>query len=80
MQTLVHTRTHQHTNAHALTCRNTHKFCGNKLSDLSVLQFHLDLLQHGVLKANKPVGLPLNIKLLPQELKNLGYATHIIGK
>ena len=49
------------------------------------------LLQHGVLKPNKPHGLPLtlttlpeknviNVTLLPQQLKGLGYATHIVGK
>ncbi|ELT92899.1 hypothetical protein CAPTEDRAFT_165852 [Capitella teleta] len=37
-------------------------------------------LQHGVVKKGKPYGLPLNITLLPQKLKHLGYSTHAIGK
>lgn len=37
-------------------------------------------LQHGVLKATKPHGLPLNVTLLPERLRRLGYATHMIGK
>ncbi|XP_043482500.1 arylsulfatase B [Leptopilina heterotoma] len=37
-------------------------------------------MQHSVLKAAEPRGLPLNEKLLPQYLKQLGYSTHIVGK
>ncbi|XP_033211508.1 arylsulfatase B [Belonocnema kinseyi] len=37
-------------------------------------------MQHTVLKAAEPRGLPLNEKLLPQYLKELGYSTHIVGK
>lgn len=37
-------------------------------------------LQHGVLKPTKPHGLPLNVTLLPERLRRLGYATHIVGK
>ncbi|XP_050416113.1 arylsulfatase B [Patella vulgata] len=37
-------------------------------------------LQHLVILAFQPVCLPLNITILPQELKNLGYATHMVGK
>lgn len=37
-------------------------------------------MQHTVLYAEEPRGLPLDEKLLPQYLKELGYATHIVGK
>ena len=37
-------------------------------------------LQHYVLKPQQPNGLPLENILLPQQLKNCGYDTHMIGK
>ena len=37
-------------------------------------------LQHGVIYGSQPYGLPLSEKIMPQWLKGLGYATHIIGK
>ncbi|XP_003702313.2 arylsulfatase B [Megachile rotundata] len=37
-------------------------------------------MQHGVLKCAEPRGLPLQEKLLPEYLKELGYRTHIVGK
>ncbi|CAL7936934.1 unnamed protein product [Xylocopa violacea] len=37
-------------------------------------------MQHGVLKCAEPRGLPLQEKLLPQYLRELGYSTHIVGK
>nr|CAD7428337.1 unnamed protein product [Timema monikensis] len=37
-------------------------------------------MQHTVLYGAEPRGLPLSEKLLPQYLKALGYATHIVGK
>jgi len=37
-------------------------------------------LQHLVLLATSPYGLPLNITTLPQKLKESGYATHMVGK
>ncbi|XP_046355962.1 arylsulfatase B-like [Haliotis rufescens] len=37
-------------------------------------------LQHEVILNNQPVCLPLNITTLPQKLKELGYATHMVGK
>ncbi|XP_067685533.1 arylsulfatase B-like isoform X2 [Haliotis asinina] len=37
-------------------------------------------LQHMVILNYQPVCLPLNITILPQKLKELGYATHIVGK
>lgn len=37
-------------------------------------------LQHHVIRANEPSGLPLEMKTMPQYFKHLGYATHIIGK
>lgn len=36
--------------------------------------------QHFVIKAAEPRGLPLEHKLMPQHLKDLGYETHIVGK
>ncbi|XP_077534706.1 arylsulfatase J-like [Haemaphysalis longicornis] len=36
--------------------------------------------QHGVIYPAEPWGLPLEHKLLPQHLKDLGYETHIVGK
>ncbi|XP_059622698.1 arylsulfatase B [Phlebotomus argentipes] len=37
-------------------------------------------MQHTVLYAAEPRGLPLTEKLLPQYLKELGYMNHIVGK
>lgn len=37
-------------------------------------------MQHTVLYAAEPRGLPLNEKLLPQYLRDLGYKNHIVGK
>lgn len=37
-------------------------------------------MQHNVILAAAPYGLGLNETLLPQHLKNLGYATHAVGK
>ena len=37
-------------------------------------------LQHGVIQPQQPSGLPLENILLPQQLKNCGYDTHMIGK
>ncbi|XP_066922227.1 arylsulfatase B-like isoform X2 [Clytia hemisphaerica] len=37
-------------------------------------------MQHGVLLASEPWGLSLDEKTLPQYLKEMGYATHAIGK
>ncbi|KAL4228573.1 hypothetical protein ACF0H5_011623 [Mactra antiquata] len=37
-------------------------------------------LQHGVIRAPEPYGLPLNHTTMAQHLKHLGYATHIVGK
>ena len=37
-------------------------------------------LQHGVIETQQPNGLPLDNILLPQQLKNCGYNTHMVGK
>ena len=37
-------------------------------------------MQHDVILASQPYGLGLNETLLPQYLKELGYATHAVGK
>ncbi|GAB0094801.1 arylsulfatase I [Sergentomyia squamirostris] len=37
-------------------------------------------MQHTVLYAAEPRGLPLTEKLLPEHLKKLGYVNHIVGK
>lgn len=37
-------------------------------------------MQHTVLYAAEPRGLPLTEKILPQYLKDLGYVNHIVGK
>lgn len=37
-------------------------------------------MQHYVIEAAQPYGLGLNETLLPQHLKQLGYATHAVGK
>ena len=37
-------------------------------------------MQTGVCYSSQPYGLGLDQKLLPQYLKELGYATHIVGK
>lgn len=35
---------------------------------------------HRAIHAPQPTGLPLDIKILPQYLKDYGYRTHIVGK
>ncbi|CAL1279746.1 unnamed protein product [Larinioides sclopetarius] len=37
-------------------------------------------LQHYVIRANEATALPLEEKVLPQYLKELGYSTHLVGK
>ncbi|EDO32709.1 predicted protein [Nematostella vectensis] len=36
--------------------------------------------QHGVILPGQPMGLPLDSSTLPEQLKQQGYATHIVGK
>ncbi|XP_077560799.1 arylsulfatase I-like [Haemaphysalis longicornis] len=37
-------------------------------------------LQHNTITAGQAAGLPLDLKILPEHLKDLGYETHIVGK
>ncbi|GFT42622.1 arylsulfatase B [Nephila pilipes] len=37
-------------------------------------------LQHFVIRANEPSALPLEVNTMPQYFKDLGYATHMVGK
>ena len=37
-------------------------------------------MQNGVVMAGQPFGVSLEEKLLPQYLKEIDYATHMIGK
>ena len=37
-------------------------------------------MQHGVIMGGQPFGVGLDEKLLPQYLKEMGYATHAVGK
>ena len=44
-----------------------------------IYQIHTGL-QHGNLKITRPSGLPLNLTLLPEQLKYCGYDTFMVGK
>lgn len=37
-------------------------------------------MQHGVIRARKPYGVPEKYRLLPKELRKIGYDTHMVGK
>lgn len=60
--------------------------CHNRWSVLNF--FHNDSfffsntagMQNYVIRTGEPWGLPLDLQLLPQHLKNLGYSTHAVGK
>ncbi|XP_077979359.1 arylsulfatase B-like [Glandiceps talaboti] len=41
---------------------------------------HRTGFQHKTIHPMQPIGLSLNFTLLPQQLKELGYATHMVGK
>lgn len=37
-------------------------------------------MQHGVIESGEPRGIPLNVVLMPQYFRDLGYSTHMVGK
>ena len=37
-------------------------------------------LQHGVINPTRPMGLPTDIPIIANVLKDLGYRTHLVGK
>lgn len=37
-------------------------------------------MQSGIIGNSEPWGLPLNLKLIPEHFKDLGYEVHMIGK
>ncbi|XP_035224045.1 uncharacterized protein LOC118196699 [Stegodyphus dumicola] len=37
-------------------------------------------LHHSEIKSGEPIGLPLDVMIMPEHFKNLGYETHMIGK
>nr|XP_039257593.1 arylsulfatase J-like [Styela clava] len=37
-------------------------------------------LQHGVIRPSQPNALPIENKIMPEQLKNCGYDTHMVGK
>ena len=37
-------------------------------------------MQHSIVTSNHPYALPLDLTIMPQYLKALGYATHMVGK
>ncbi len=37
-------------------------------------------MQHGVIVAGEPNGVPLKLKLMPQFLNQLNYSSHAVGK
>ena len=45
-----------------------------------ISSFQLLGMFHGVIRPSEPYGVSLDEKLLPEYLKELGYATHIVGK
>ena len=41
--------------------------------------YHLGM-QHGVITKYQPKYMPVGVKTLPESLKEMGYATHMVGK
>ena len=85
----THTHTHTHTYTHIHTQRDTHTSTVHihthspppSLSSISRPHPRIHTgLQHGVIHPTMPSGLPTNISLMSNELKELGYSTHKVGK
>lgn len=49
------------------------------MHELPILPF-LKGMQHDVIRGAEPWGLPLNLKIMPEYFRDLGYKTHMIGK
>ena len=49
------------------------------IQNVTVLHYYY-VLQHSIIAATEPYGLPTENKLLPEMLKKVGYRTHMVGK
>ena len=51
------------------------------IQNVTLLHYYLYyVLQHSIIAATEPYGLPTENKLLPEMLKKVGYRTHMVGK
>lgn len=58
--------------SHEYSCLMQHQFCLQLLIYIG--------MQGADIRGGEPRGLPLNIKILPEHLRGLGYTTKLIGK